>query len=120
MYGKFLSSGVAPTGDGASTTAKGNPVRRDFVGWTGLSPIAMLFEFVFGIQPDVPKGEISWRINLTERHGVEKYPFGRDGELTLLCEERKSPDEKPQITLQSNVPVKLTVCWGDGQSMVFE
>lgn len=31
---------------------KGAPSRPDFVGWTGLSPISILFEFVLGIKPD--------------------------------------------------------------------
>lgn len=108
----------APTGKGPSTTAKGNPVRRDFVGWTGLPPIAMLFEFVFGIKPDVPNKRIDWHINLTERHGVEKYPFGEDGALTLICEARKSPAEQPKVTLKTNVPVTLTVHWGNNRSLV--
>lgn len=103
----------APTGDGPSTTAKGNPVRRDFVGWTGLSPISMLFEFVFGIRADVPENTIYWDIRLTQRHGIEKYPFGKENELTLLCQARKDNNEAPQITFRSDRPVKLVVTWGD-------
>ena len=102
----------APMYPGASTTAKGNPVRRDFVGWTGLPPIAMLFEYVFGIQPDVPENTIHWHIRLTDAHGVERYPFGRDGLMTLHCEKRNSADDTPRVTVTSNVPVTLELTWG--------
>ncbi|MBQ7839444.1 MAG: hypothetical protein IJ390_03020 [Lachnospiraceae bacterium] len=92
--------------------AKGNIARPDFVGWTGLSPISILFEHVFGIKPNAAEHKIVWDVNLTERHGIEKYPFGTDGELTLMCETRGDQNEKPQITLLSNVPVELEVIWG--------
>lgn len=93
--------------------AKGNIARRDFVGWTGLTPISVLFEYVFGIKPDADKNRIVWDINLTEEHGVKKYPFGKEGELTLLCMARKDVNEMPQIILESNVDVELEVIWGE-------
>jgi hypothetical protein len=32
--------------------------QRDFVGWTGLPPVAVLFEYVFDLRPDVPAGRL--------------------------------------------------------------
>ena len=93
--------------------SKGNPARADFVGWTGLVPISVLFEYVFGIKPEADKKKIIWDIHLLEKHGIEKYPFGVDGELTLICEARKDKNEMPQITLVSNVPVELEIVWGE-------
>lgn len=72
-----------------------------------------MFEYVFGIKPEADKNKILWDINLLEKHGVEQYPFGADGELTLICEARKDVGEKPQITVTSNVPVELEVVWGE-------
>lgn len=91
---------------------KGNQAKPDFVGWTGLVPISVLLEYVFGIKPDAQKNRITWHINLTEKHGVEKYPFGSNGELTLICEARESADQQPQITFKSNLPVELEIVWG--------
>lgn len=91
---------------------KGNVAKPDFVGWTGLVPISVLFEFVFGIKPDAKENRIAWDVNLTERHGVEKYPFGTDGEMTLICEERNSALDKPHIIVKSNKPVEVEVLWG--------
>lgn len=94
---------------------RGSASRKDFVGWTGLPPIAVLFEYVMGIIPDGQKKEITWHVNLTERHGVERYPLGTDAELNLICEARSSEDEKPKVTVKSNVPVKVKVVWCGGE-----
>ena len=106
----------APIGLNHSTTAKGNPVRKEFVGWTGLSPIAMLFESVFGIRAYVPENKIIWDLRLTEAHGIENYPFGKEGVMTLRCE--GWDNGTPKITFQSNIPVTLEVIWGDGQKII--
>ena len=93
--------------------SKGDPAMKDFVGWTGLGPISILFEYIFGIKPDAGQSKIVWDVTLLEKHGIEQYPFGVDGELTLMCEARSDVNEKPVITFESNVPVELTVIWGE-------
>ncbi len=95
---------------------KGSSSMPDFVGWTGLSPISIMFEYVFGIRPDASKNKITWHINLLEKHGVEKYPFGIDGELTLICQPRNSEEEKPQVVIESDVPVEVEIIWNKGQN----
>lgn len=94
--------------------APGQPAKPDFVGWTGLSPISIFFEYVMGILPDGQNRKITWHVNLTERHGVEKYPLGTDGELDLICEARKDTSEKPVVTVKSNIPVTVEVIWQGG------
>lgn len=93
---------------------RGSSSARDFVGWTGLPPISVLFEYVMGILPDGQNGKITWRVNLTERHGVMKYPLGTKGELDLICEARDSETERPEITVKSNIPVTIEVIWKGG------
>jgi hypothetical protein len=92
---------------------EGDPAREDFVGWTGLAPISVLFEFVFGIKPDAEQNVIRWHINLTERHGVKRYPFGKDATLTLLCEERTGIHDEPQVTITSDRPVTVELFWNN-------
>lgn len=94
---------------------KGNWAKGDFVGWTGLIPISVMFEYVFGIKPDAANNKITWHVNLTDRHGIEKYPFGTDGEMKLICEKRASLSEKPMITVESDVPVTVEVIWNGGK-----
>ena len=101
----------APCPDETGKPHKGNPSRADFVGWTGLAPISVLFEFVFGIKPDAEQNTIRWHINLPERHGVERYPFGKETTLTLICEKRDSPHDEPVVTITSDKPVTVELFW---------
>ena len=92
--------------------SQGNRSRSDFVGWTGLAPISVLFEYVFGIKPHAEDGRIIWNVSLLEKHGIEQYPFGNDGLLTLICEARDNENQQPRITFQSNISVELEIIWG--------
>ncbi|MBQ3900968.1 MAG: glycoside hydrolase, partial [Clostridia bacterium] len=94
---------------------RGSASKADFVGWTGLPPIAVLFEYVMGIIPDGMNKTVTWHVNLTERHGVKKYPLGTEAELDLICEARKSEDERPVVTVNSNIPVTVKVVWKGGE-----
>ncbi len=96
----------------------GNPAKPDFVGWTGLPPIAVLFEYVFGLKPDVPNSRLEWDIRLLEAHGVCRYPFGKKGIMTLKSEKRNSVDEKPVIEISSNIPVTVFVKWDKGEETI--
>jgi hypothetical protein len=89
--------------------------RPDFVGWAGLPPIAVLFEGIFGITANWPKKQINWEINLLEEHGIERYPIGDDGMLTLKCFDRKSTHEQPKIEIESNVNLMLNLTWAGGK-----
>lgn len=118
-----LFENYAPEFINTGKPSMGNPAKSDFVGWAGLTPISILFEFVFGIKPEADKKKVRWDIRLLQKFGVKKYPFGTDGELTLVCEARKSQNEKPQIFFESNVSLELEVIWGDEehkQSMKLE
>ncbi len=96
----------------------GNPAKPDFVGWTGLAPISILFEYVFGIHPDAMNHTIEWHIHLTEEHGVRQYPLG-EATVDLICRARTSADEEPTVTLRSDKPVTLVVVW-NGERRVYE
>jgi glycogen debranching enzyme len=92
----------------------GEPARPDFVGWSGLPPIAVLFEYVFGLRADVPARKLIWDVRLLEEHGVQQYPFGADGVLDLRCLRRDSPMQEPQIEWSATVSVELCVRWQSG------
>lgn len=92
--------------------------RKDFVGWTGLPPIAGLIEFVIGIRGDYTKKQIVWDMNLTEVNGIERYPFGPEGMITLKAKERKSVNDEPEITIDSNIPFELLVHYGDKEKTI--
>ena len=76
-----------------------------------MSVISDLYEFVFGITADGEKGEIEWRVNLTEEFGIENYPF-RGRLFHLHCKARKSPEEEPEIRVTGG-DVTVRLVWKD-------
>lgn len=110
-----LFENYAPVYGENGRARKGNISRPEFVGWTGIAPISVLFEFVFGIKPDAENNTISWHIDLTDRFGVERYPFGKDATLTLLCEKRESVHDEPVVKITSDRPVKVKLIWDNGK-----
>ena len=98
--------------------AQGNRAKGDFVGWSGLAPIAGLFEYVFGLRADAPSGRLLWDVRLLESHGINGYPFGKDGVLDLSCAARNSTTEEPDIQVSSTVPLDLEIRWSGGEKSV--
>lgn len=90
--------------------------RDEFVGWAGLPPIAEFIEFILGIQSDFSEKRITWDVRQIEEHGIERYPFGSDGEVDLLIGKRNSKNEKPAVTVKTNVPFELVLHWGGNES----
>ena len=84
---------------------------RNFVGWTGLVPINVLFEYIFGIRPDVPANTLLIDVRLVDEYSIRKYPFGKTGMLDIHCKKRKTDSEKPSISIQTNVPLKIILKW---------
>jgi hypothetical protein len=89
--------------------------RTDFCGWTGITPIAILFEYVLGLRPDALRGSLVWDVRRLDEHGVSRYPFGSEGTLDLVCEARSSPSDKPRLRIKSNVRLTVDVVWPGGR-----
>jgi len=93
----------------------GRTAAKDFVGWTGLAPISVLYEYVMGIKSDPVHGKLLWDVRLTEEHGVADYPFG-DHAVTLHCDARASKDQEPVIRIEADCAIEVEIRWGDGRS----
>jgi len=89
--------------------------RKDFVGWTGITPIALLFEYVLGLRPDAALRRLVWNINSTDEMGVDRYPFGSRGSLDLRVHKRSSLTEPPVVEVKSDVPLELELIWQGGK-----
>ena len=89
--------------------------RPNFVGWGGLAPISGLFEQIFGIRSNVYEKKLTVDVNLTEAYGIDRYPFGLDGLVAIKVKSRSSATQEPQVEITSDVPLELTVLWGDKQ-----
>lgn len=88
--------------------------RSDFVGWTGITPIAVLFEYIFGLRPDPGRRRLVWHLMTQDEIGVDRYPFGKDGWLRLRAQARQSATEPPVVEVESNVSLELELRWPGG------
>lgn len=91
--------------------------RKDFVGWTGITPIAVFFEYVLGLRADPARKRLVWTLLNTDEMGVDRYPFGRSGSVDLRVLRRESPSDPPSIVVKSNVPFELELCWQGGKEI---
>lgn len=93
---------------------RGNISKPEFVGWTGLVPISVMFEFVLGIKNDPVQNKIIWHVNQLEKHGIKDYPIGNGKKIDLVCDARSSKDEKPVITVSPDCPIEIEIIWDGG------
>lgn len=78
--------------------------RQDFVGWSGLGPIALLIENILGFKVVGFENKIVWNIHRTDFHGIKNLLL-KDQKVSLLFYE----DEK--IEIKSQKPFTLKVFW---------
>lgn len=91
---------------------QGSIAKRDFVGWSGLFPISILFEYVFGIHPYTRERKIVWDVRLLDKHGVKNYPLGHLS-LDLICEKRENQDEEPVVMAYCSEQVEIEIRYGN-------
>ncbi len=75
--------------------------RQDFVGWTGVGPIALLIEQVIGLRTHAHVDTMSWRLTRTDEHGVRGFRFG-DQLVDLIADARTHPDDPVVLTVDSS------------------
>ena len=97
------------------TSDPGFLARPDFVGWTGLVPVAVLFEAIFGLKASHTDKTITWDIRLTEEHGIDRYPIGKEGLLNLKCLNRNAENARPVLEITSNTTLTLNYTWKGGK-----
>lgn len=103
----------------APGVVKDHVAAKDFVGWTGLAPISVLFEYVMGIKSDPVHGKLYWDVRLCEKHGIANYPFG-EHRITLTCEKRADQGEEPKITIEADCEIEVSVSWGENCTKVMK
>ncbi|MGL1903465.1 MAG: trehalase family glycosidase [Fibrobacterales bacterium] len=82
--------------------------KKDFVGWTGVGPIACLIENVMGFHAFGPSDSLDWDLTLAEHHGLENFKFG-DNTVTITAEDRLNSDAGAVVTVTTDSPFKLHV-----------
>jgi hypothetical protein len=89
------------------STSPGDPSRPDFVGWSGVGPIAQLIENYIGIIPDVPDSTIHWNLLTTREVGLKNLKMGDFTINEIRALPRNSDDEAPKIIIDTPQPFKL-------------
>jgi glycogen debranching enzyme len=88
--------------------------RSNFVGWTGITPIAVLFEYLMGLRYDSRTNRLTWKLHRADELGVTRYPFGSDGSVDLQVDARTSVNATPNVTITSNRPLSVELIWAGG------
>ncbi|MCR8668716.1 alpha,alpha-trehalase [Aestuariibaculum sp. M13] len=79
--------------------------RKDFVGWTGIGPVALLIENVLGIRINGKAHKIDWIINRKSKHGIKNIHCGK-ATVSLLYELKNG---KEIIAATTNYDIKLKI-----------
>jgi len=87
--------------------APGKPSKGDFVGWTGIGPIAFLIEYAIGIRADAVANRITWDIHSPRRVGVERFWFGGKT-VSLICDDVDASGIR-RVTIRSDGSFHLVV-----------
>ncbi len=114
----FEKTGTIHENYAPESATPGTPSKPDFVGWTGLPPIAVLLEYVFGLRPDAAARRLLWDVRLTEAHGVRRYPLGNDVSIDLACAARRAPTDPPRVEATASGPVEVEVRWAGGSRVL--
>ena len=88
--------------------------RQDFVGWTGLGPIALLLEQLIGLTADAQSDTLTWELTRLDRHGVLGYRFG-DQLVDLVAGSRTSPAQSATIEVQASDAFTLIIETANGR-----
>ena len=75
------------------------------------------FEQVFGLRSEAENRRLMLDVQLTEAYGVRRLPL-LEGTLDLEVSARSTPDEKPVVTITTDVEFDLHLRWSGGEEIV--
>jgi neutral trehalase len=86
----------------------------DFVGWSGIGPVANLIEHLLGLEIEAPRRTITWTLRQPERHGLTRLQF--HGFQVDLVAEPASARGPREITVTSGG--EFTLCVRRGPTLI--
>ncbi len=92
----------------ATAARGGGYVKPDFVGWSGIGPLAMLIENIIGLDLDRPANRLVWDIRLTEAHGIENFAVA-PGTLRAYAARRSSAADTAEVELAADVDLNIEI-----------
>ena len=96
---------------------QGNSAKRDFVGWSGVTPIATLIETVIGVRVDTPSRTITWHLRPEEAHGIRNLRWGASGKIQtdLFARPAGGPDRSLKLEVTSTAAFTLVMVFPQGK-----
>lgn len=103
-----------------ATREDGAVVRSDFVGWSGLGPIAMLIENILGFGFDAKNNRITWVIGTKGVHGIKNLRFNNKT-VSLVCHCSSSVPGETKIEVETTGTINLRVLsMGKNQNLAMD
>lgn len=118
MYCVFTKTNTLWENYSPEFCSPGNPAIKDFVGWSGIGPIALLIENVLGFEVNGAKRTVTWHVARTDRHGIENLKVG-DASISAICDRRSSLSEPLTIRVTASKALTLKVV-SNGKEKKFE
>jgi hypothetical protein len=84
-------------------------VAKNFVGWSGISPILYLLEYGIGLKPNAQKNELLWEISAGKKIGCERYRF--NGHIVSLLAEPSDTNGRIKVTVVCDGAFSLKIRW---------
>ena len=97
---------------------QGNEAKSDFVGWSGIGPIAYFLEYAIGLRPDAAHNRLVWRIEPGRRRGCRHFRFNGHV-VSLIAAPAKHGSKGETIHIQSDSPFELQAYF-QGASKTFQ
>lgn len=92
----------------ATYSGAGKLVRSNFVGWSGLGPIAMLIENIFGIDFQARDNRIIWSLRTDGEHGIKNLLFNHRI-VALICDNRYRASGSVKVVVETSGEINLTL-----------
>lgn len=107
----FASTGTIWENYAADSVSSGNADNKDFVGWSGIGPIAFLLEYAIGLKSQAGSKTLHWQLDSSRLPkgplGCKRYPFAKS-RLDLLA---KLEGEKLILEISTTEAFTLAVYW---------
>ncbi len=91
-----------------STAEKGELVRPDFVGWSGLAPITMLIENIIGLRFDAPSNTVEFCLLSHNRCGLRNMVFNGN-RVSVECTDYVPSVGKSTLRVTAEKPLTVKV-----------
>ncbi len=97
----FDNTGTVWENYAPESASPGSSSQGDFVGWSGVGPIAQLIENYIGIIPDVPERTIQWNLLTRREVGLRNLEMGDFTITEIRAKRRETREDPPELIIDT-------------------